>query len=58
MDEITVTGATEEEHDENLKRLLEAAESDNLKLNNHKSHFKVKSLNLLGYNISYQEIKH
>ena len=57
LDDITVTGTTEEEHDQNLERLLKAALSDNLTLNKDKSKFKVTSLNLLGYNISYGEIK-
>ena len=53
LDDITVTGTTEEEHDQNVERLLNAALSDNLTLNNDKSKFKVTFLNLLGYNISY-----
>ena len=57
LDDITVTGTTEEEHNQNLERLLKAALSDNLTLNKDKSKFKVTSLNLLGYNISYGEIK-
>ena len=50
MDDITLTGATKEEHDSNLKKLLDAAETDNFTLNKDKSKFKVTSLNLLGYN--------
>ena len=50
LDDITVTGTTEEEHDQNLERLLKAALSNNLTLNKDKSKFKVTSLNLLGYN--------
>ena len=57
MDDITVTGATEEEHDLNLKRLLDAAKADNLTLNQNKSKFKVTTLQLLGYLISHREIK-
>ena len=57
LDDITVTGTTEQEHDQNLERLLKAALSDNLILNKDKSNFKVTSLNLLGYNISCGEIK-
>ena len=41
LDDITVTGATAEEHDHNLKRLLDAAKSENLTLNKEKSKFKV-----------------
>ena len=48
LDDITVTGATAEEHDHNLKRLLDTAKSENLTLNKEKSKFKVTSLNLLG----------
>ena len=50
LDDITVTGTTEEEHDQKLERLLKATLSDNLTLNKDKSKFKVTSLNLLGYN--------
>ena len=57
MDYITVTGTTEEEHDLNLKRLLDAAKADNLTLNQNKSKFKVTTLQLLGYLISHREIK-
>ena len=57
LDDITVTGATAEEHDHNLKRLLDTAKSENLTLNKEKSKFKVTSLNLLGYNISIDEVK-
>ena len=57
LDDITVTGATEEKHDSNLKKLLDAAEIDNFTLNKDKSRFKVTSLNLLEYNISHREIK-
>ena len=52
LDDIIVrTGAMEEEHDSNLEKLLDAAETDNFTLNKDKSRFKVTSLNLLGYNI-------
>ena len=57
MDDITVTGATKEEHDSNLKKLIDAAETDNFTLNKDKSRFKLTSLNLLGYNISHRQIK-
>ena len=57
MDDITVTGAKKKEHDSNLKKLLDAAETDNFTLNKDKSKFKVTSLNLLGYNISHRQIK-
>ena len=57
LDDITATGATEEEHDLNLKRLLDAAKADNLTLNQNKSKFKVTTLQLLGYLISHREIK-
>ena len=50
-------GTTEEKHHQNLECLLKAALSDNLTLNKDKSKLKVTSLNLLGYNISYGEIK-
>ena len=57
LDDITVTGFTEEEHDRNLQLLLDAAKTDNLTLNQEKSKIKVTTLNLLGYQISHGEIK-
>ena len=57
LDDITVTESTENEHDINLQKLLDAAKADNLTLNQDKSKFKVTSLNLLGYQIAQGEIK-
>ena len=57
LDDITATGATEEEHGANLQHLLDAAKSDNLTLNKEKSKLKVMKLNLLGYSISHQEVR-
>jgi len=49
LDDLTVTGATKEEHQKNLKRLLEATKTDGLTFNESKSKICVKSLDLVGY---------
>jgi len=54
---LTVTGETKEEHDANLKRLLDAAADCNLTLNEDKSKICVTSLRKFGYLISYQNLK-
>jgi len=41
LDDLTVTGATLEEHDSNLKLLLDAASSCNMTLNESKSQLRV-----------------
>jgi len=57
LDDLTVTGATKEEHQKNLQRLLEAAKTDGLTLNESKSKICVKSLDLLGYRVSYGKMQ-
>ena len=57
VDNVTVCGQTEEEHDQNLKRFLKVAEENNLTLNHSKSVIKVRALNLLGYSVKDGEIK-
>jgi len=47
LDDLTVTGATKEEHQKNLQRLLEAAKIDGLTFNESKSKICVTSLDLL-----------
>ena len=51
--DLTVTVSTMEEHDQNLQALLEAAKRDNFTLNEEKSKFRMKNVNLLGYQISH-----
>ena len=57
LDDLTVTGATKEEHQKNLQCLLEAAKMDGLTLNESKSKICVKSLDLLGYRVSYGKMQ-
>ena len=56
FDDITATGATEEVHDSNLKKSLNAAETDCFTLTKDKSRYKVTSKNLWRYNISHREL--
>ena len=57
LDDLTVTGETIEEHDRNLKRLLDAAATCNLTFNEDKSKIRMTSLTMLGYLVSYQNLK-
>ena len=57
LDNITVCGKTQEEHDHNLARFLAAAKKKNLKFNQEKCTFSTTSINLLGHHISNGEIK-
>jgi len=57
LDDLTVTGATLEEHDRNLKLLLDAASSCNITLNESKSQLRVRTLDMLGYRVSFQQVK-
>ena len=52
LDDITICGHTREEHDDNLKVFLKAAEECNLTLNEDKCVYAVNSVKLLGYQIS------
>lgn len=57
MDDITIGGRTQEEHDVNLKNFLEAAERKNLTYNKDKCVFSVTKLCTLGYIIEKGEIR-
>ena len=57
MDNVTICGMNENEHDENLEKFNEAAKRRNLTFNKDKCTFRTTSLNFLGYNISQGEIK-
>ena len=57
LDDLTVTGETIEEHDLNLKCLLDAAAACNLTFNEDKSKIRMTSLRMLGYLVSYQTLK-
>ena len=57
LDDVTVCGRDQAEHDVNLRKFLEAAKKYNLTINKEKSSFSLKTINLLGYTISNQTIK-
>ncbi|XP_054287969.1 uncharacterized protein LOC129003695 [Macrosteles quadrilineatus] len=57
LDDVTICGKTQEQHDINLKKFIEAASKYNLTINNEKSSFSLRSINLLGYHISNKTIK-
>ena len=57
LDDLTVTGATLEEHDHNLKLLLDAAERDGLTFNESKSKLRRETIQWLGYEIKHKAIK-
>ncbi|KAL1446513.1 hypothetical protein WDU94_015619 [Cyamophila willieti] len=52
FDDIIVCGNNEEEHDRNLRRLLEHARKYNIKFNSKKLQFKMSTVEYLGMNIS------
>ena len=49
LDNITVAGRNQQEHDENVKKFLVAIQRRNLTLNNTKSVENKSSINILGY---------
>ena len=49
IDNVTVCGHSQEEHDENLKKFRDAVEKYRLTLNKDKCIFSTRSVNLLGY---------
>ena len=57
MDNITVAGRTQVEHDENVKKFLEAAAERNLSFNEGKTVRNTKSVKLLGYQISFHRLE-
>ena len=57
LDNITVGGKTQCEHDQNVRKLHEALSSRNLVLNESKSVRSVKAINVLGYNVGHHTIK-
>ena len=54
---MTVTGETLEEHDRNLKCLLDTAAECNLTISEEKSKFRVTELVMLGYLVANKQIK-
>jgi hypothetical protein len=57
VDDILISGATKEEHDERLERVLERCRRLNLKLNLSKCHFSQAELQYLGHVLSSDGIK-
>ena len=57
VDNVTVCGKNQAEHDENLNKFLNAAKKYNLTFNNDKCVFSAKSADLLGYTIENGTIK-
>lgn len=57
LDNVTVTGHNREDHDRNLKALLNAARIEGFTLNESKSVYAVTELDLLGYRVSHNTIK-
>lgn len=57
LDDVTICGKTQEHHDRNLRRFMEATNKYNLTVNNEKSSFSLQTINLLGYQISHKTIK-
>ena len=57
LDNITVCGKTQQEHDENLKQFLSTAEKCNLTFNDSKCIYSSSTIDLLGYRISKGTLK-
>ena len=57
VDNVTVCDMNQHEHDKNLKRFLDVTRKYNLELNESKSVYSTKLLNLLGYTVSQGTIK-
>ena len=57
VDNWTVGGRTLEEHNTNLKRLMDAAQRYGYKFNKKKCEFNVKVINLLGYTVTNGQMR-
>ena len=57
MDNVTLSGDNQHEHDINLKAFREATSKANLTLSEGKSIFLVEEIDLLGYRISHNLLK-
>lgn len=57
LDDIICYGSTQREHDENLRRVLQALTDAGLKLNMHKCKFNQPSLKYLGHTISKEGLQ-
>ncbi|XP_045766956.1 uncharacterized protein LOC123868459 [Maniola jurtina] len=56
LDDVTVCGKDQRDHDHNLKRFLDAANKFHLTLNEQKSVFNKTKINLLGYTVENNTI--
>ena len=57
LDNVTVTGRDKDEHNQNLKALLNAASSEGFTLNEKKFVYSATELDLLGYKVFHNTIK-
>ena len=57
LDNVTLTRIDKNEHDENLKAVLDATKCERFTFNESKSVYAVTELDLLGYRVSYSTIK-
>ena len=57
LDNVTIAGRTQNEHDKNVKKFLEVAKRKNLTLNENKTISSVTSLDVLGYRVEFGTIK-
>ena len=57
LDNLTVCGRDQDEHDANLSRFLDAAKKHNLKFNDQKCTYSTTSIKLLGYEVNNGEIR-
>ena len=57
LDDVTICGKTQMEHDLNLERFFKAAQKYNLTINNEKSSFSLRTISLLGYTICNRTLR-
>lgn len=57
LDDVTICGKNKEDHDENLRKFMEAAGKYNLTMNEQKCIFGTECINILGYTIHKGTIK-
>ena len=57
LDDIVVSGGSEEEHDKNLKNVLDVIKKSGLKLNEEKCVFRQKQIEFLGHIISAEGVQ-
>ena len=57
LDDITICGRNQEDHDQNLKQFLSVARKYNFTINEKKSSYSIKSVKLLGYLIENKTLK-